>query len=85
MNVGLLVPMMPRQALFVVPAYDRIVQALSGIVCKEITDVCVVLKLPVDLRFGLFLFFLDLIIRPNRVAVSLSGVCFQPFLKRNMK
>ena len=77
--------MMSRQTLFVIPAYDCVVQALSGIVCKEITDVCVLLKLPVNLRFSLLLFLQNPMICPNRITVSLSGVCFQPFLKRNIE
>ena len=36
--------------------YDCIVQALSGIVCKEITDVCIVLKLSANLCFVSLLF-----------------------------
>lgn len=60
-------------------------QVLSGIVRKEITDVCVVLKLPVNLRFSLLLFLQNPMICPNRITVSLSGVCFQPFLKRNIE
>ena len=64
--------------------YDCIVQDLSGIVCKEITDVCIVLKLSADLCFALLLFLYDSIIRPNRITIRLSGVCFQPFLKRNI-
>lgn len=77
--------MTPRQALFAVPADDGIVQFLSGIVRKEITDVCVVLKLPVDLRFSLLLFLRNPMICPNRITIGLSGVCFQPFLKRNIE
>ena len=48
-SIGILV--CSRQALFVIPAHDRVVQVLPGTVCKEITDVCVVRKLPADLRF----------------------------------
>ena len=77
--------MMPRQALFVFPANNSLVQALFAVVGKEITNVGIVFKLPAYFRFIPFFLFDDFMVSLYRFAVSLSLVCFQPLLKRHVK
>lgn len=76
---------MSRQALFVLPAGDRILQTLFRIVRKEIADVGVVFELPADFRLSALSFRLNPIIRRNRIGVGLSGICLQPFLKGHIE
>ena len=72
---------MPRQGFFIFPAGNRLLQGLAGIRLEKIPDIGIILKLPVNNRLSLFLFFQNLIISFYRLGIGLSGIGFQPFLK----
>ena len=76
---------MSREALLVFPAQDRIIQALTLVVFKEITDIGVVLKLPVYLCPALFLFGKYLIVCAYSIRICLPRICFQPFLEQDIE
>lgn len=84
-EVRLFIAIVPRQALFVFPTGNRVFQTSPVIFREEITNIGIVFKLCGYLRFPVLLFFQNAVIRFDCSPVRLPGICFQPFLKRDIE
>jgi hypothetical protein len=67
---------MPRQATFIFPTLDCIVECLSFICMEEIANICVVFKLTANIIFSGFLFCDNFPVYVNSFAVGFSCVGF---------
>lgn len=72
---------MSCKALLIFPAPDRIIKTFPLIIGKEITDICIVLKLLIDDSLPFFLIFQYLTVSLYSIGIGLSCVAFQPFLE----
>ena len=76
---------MSFETLFVFPAFYGIVQRSAFVILKKIPDVSIIFKLFSDNSPPLLPVPPDLIISIDCVAVCLSGIGFEPFLKSDIE
>ena len=84
-EVRLFIAIVSQQALFVFPTGNRVFQTSPVIFREEITNIGIVFKLCGYLRFSVLLFFQNAVIRFDCFPVRFPGICFQPFLKRDIE